>query len=112
MWDFLWYAMNFFLCGDYVILNPNEPEDPNVGVERPPLIEIASRIQDQMSSIVRDFVKPNEKGQYVLVDYEGIRNSDTFAEYLRTVPLLAKASLKKFYHRTIWGNERQDREFS
>ena len=46
-----------------------------------------------MLSIQGEFMTPINDDAGSLVDYDGIKKSDAFAEYLKTVQLLAKASL-------------------
>ena len=110
--------MGNYLCGEYVILNVDESKinanenktslsdtaqddalldagvpDGGGGDAQLSLLELSRRIQRQMMSIQGDFITPIEGEAGSLVDYDGIIKSPAYSEYLKTVRLLAGASL-------------------
>ena len=112
--------MGNYLCGEYVILNAEVPKnnrndnsDVSASQSRDALVsdggtgasgggggdahlsllEISRRIQRLMLRIQGDFMTALPSNFGTLVDYEALKASDAFAEYLKTVHLLRDASL-------------------
>ena len=103
--------MGNYLCGDYVILNHAESQTDNnrnggdeanrnggpatkgaegaAGDSQLSTLEISRQIQRSMLRIRGDFM--SEDGRKV--DYDAVKASDAFAEYLSTARLLGRCSL-------------------